>query len=115
MTRMDGTTQHLEVVESSLPLVFRDGMTQRQQTSFCQAVLDGRLPAMMPDVARFPEAMRLPAARMPRIRSFISVPVVLSHGTLCGTFCIAGFTADRQLGKRDRSLMEVLGRVVKGS
>lgn len=108
MTRMDGTTQHLEVVESSLPVVFRDGMTQRQQTSFCQAILDGRLPAVMPDVTRFPDAMRLPAARMPRIRSFISVPVVLSDGTLYGTFCIAGFTADRHLGKRDQSLMEVL-------
>ncbi len=110
MTRMDGTTQHLEVVDSPLPWVFRDGNTRRQETSFCQAIMDGKLPAVIPDVKDFPEAMKLPAARMPRIRSFISVPVVLSDGTVYGTFCAAGFAADKELNKRDKALMEVLSR-----
>jgi EAL domain-containing protein (putative c-di-GMP-specific phosphodiesterase class I) len=110
MTRMDGTTQHLEVVDSSIPWVFRDGGTQRQDTSFCQAIMDGRLPAVMPDVRNFPEAMKLPAARNPRIRSFVSVPMVLSDGTVYGTFCAAGFGADKALSKRDKALMEVLSR-----
>jgi EAL domain-containing protein (putative c-di-GMP-specific phosphodiesterase class I) len=110
MTRMDGTTQHLEVVDSSIPWVFRDGVTQRQETSFCQAIMEGKLPAVMPDVKDFPAAMRLPAARMPRIRSFVSVPMVLSDGTVYGTFCAAGFAADKQLNKRDKALMEVLAR-----
>ena len=43
--------------------------------------------------------MRLPAARLPRIRSFVSVPVVLSDGTLYGTFCAAGLTSDKELTK----------------
>lgn len=106
-TRMDGTIQHLEVVESSIPL-FKDGMTQPQQTSFCQAILEGRLPAVIPNVAKLPEAKRLPAARFPRIRSFVSVPVRRSDGELYGTFCAAGFTADRELCARDQALMEVL-------
>jgi len=108
MSRMDGATQHLEVVESALPMFFRDGNTQVQETSFCQAILDGKLPAVMPDVKDFPEAMKLPSARWPRIRSFVSVPVVLSDGTLYGTFCAAGFMADKQLTKRDKALMDVL-------
>jgi EAL domain-containing protein (putative c-di-GMP-specific phosphodiesterase class I) len=109
LSRLDGETQHLEVVESSIPL-FRDGQTQPQATSFCQAILDGKLPSVIPNVAKLPEAKRLPAARFPRIRSFVSVPVTLSDGTLYGTFCAAGFTADNQLAKRDRALMEVLAR-----
>jgi hypothetical protein len=108
LTRMDGTVQHLEVVDSSIPLVFRDGVTQRQDTTFCQAIMDGKLPAVMPDVKNFPEAMKLPAARMPRFRSFVSVPVVLGDGTVYGTFCAAGFAADKQLSKRDKALMDVL-------
>ena len=108
LTRMDGSTQHLEVVESSVPLLFRDGITQRQETSFCQAIMDGKLPPVMPDVKAFPEAMKLPAARMPRIRSFVSVPVVLSDGTVYGTFCAAGFAADKELTTRDKALMDVL-------
>ncbi|MGH8940612.1 MAG: GAF domain-containing protein, partial [Actinomycetes bacterium] len=110
LSRLDGATQHLEVVESSVPLVFRDGQTQRQETSLCQAVLDGRLPPVMPDLRAFPEAMKLPASRIPRIRSFVSVPVRLSDGRLYGTFCAAGLTSDKGLTKRDQSLMEVLAQ-----
>jgi EAL domain-containing protein (putative c-di-GMP-specific phosphodiesterase class I) len=107
LTRMDGEVQHLEVVESSIPF-FHDGQTQPQATSLCQAILDGKLPSVIPNVAKLPEAKRLPAARFPRIRSYVSVPVSLSDGTLYGTFCAAGFTADNDLTKRDRALMEVL-------
>ncbi len=107
MSRLDGQTQHLEIVESSIP-IFRDGQTQPQATSLCQAILNGTLPSIIPNVAKLPEAKRLPAARFPRIRSFVSVPVRLSDGSLYGTFCAAGFTADNQLTKRDRALMEVL-------
>jgi EAL domain-containing protein (putative c-di-GMP-specific phosphodiesterase class I) len=110
LSRLDGTTQHLEVVESSVPLLFREGVTQRQETTFCQAILDGKLPAVIPDVKAYPEAMRLPAARLPRIRSFVSVPVVLSDGTLYGTFCAAGLTSDKELTTRDKSLMDVLAQ-----
>ncbi len=48
LSRLDGTTQHLEVVESSIPLLFREGVTQRQETTLCQAVLDGDLPPVRP-------------------------------------------------------------------
>jgi EAL domain-containing protein (putative c-di-GMP-specific phosphodiesterase class I) len=108
LSRLDGTTQHLEVVESSMPLVFRDGITQKQETSFCQAILDGRLPAVIPDVKAHPLAMTLPAARIPRIRSYVSAPVVLSDGSLYGTFCAFGFTSDKELADRDEALMGVL-------
>jgi EAL domain-containing protein (putative c-di-GMP-specific phosphodiesterase class I) len=107
LSRLDGEVQHLEVVESSIPF-FHDGQTQPQATSLCQAILDGKLPSVIPNVAKLPEAKRLPAARFPRIRSYVSVPVSLSDGTLYGTFCAAGFTADNELSKRDRALMEVL-------
>ncbi|MGY1825609.1 sensor domain-containing phosphodiesterase [Blastococcus sp. SYSU DS0541] len=108
LSRLDGTTQHLEVVESSVPFLFQEGATQVQETTLCQAILDRKLPAVIPDLKDFPEAMRLPAARMPRIRSYVSVPVTLSDGTLYGTFCAAGLTSDKDLTKRDKALMDVL-------
>ena len=108
LSRLDGTTQHLEVVESSVPFLFKEGATQKQETTFCQAILDGKLPAVIPDVKKYPVAMALPAARLPRIRSYVSVPVVLSDGTMYGTFCAAGLTSDKGLSKRDKALMDVL-------
>jgi EAL domain-containing protein (putative c-di-GMP-specific phosphodiesterase class I) len=110
LTRMDGTTQHLEVVESSVPFLFKEGVTQRQDMTLCQAIIDKKLPAVMPNLKDFPFAMTLPAARLPRIRSYVSVPVMLSDGTMYGTFCAAGLTSDKALTKRDQSLMDVLAR-----
>ncbi len=108
LTRMDGTTQHLEVVESSVPFLFKEGATQRQATTLCQAILDKKLPPVIPDLRDFPEAMR--AARGPPAADplYVSVPVVLSDGSLYGTFCAAGLTSDKELTKRDKSLMDVL-------
>src|SRR3954447_6358416 len=108
LSRLDGTTQHLEVVESSVPFLFQEGYQQRQELTLCQAVLDGELPEVIPNLKDFPAAMRLPAARMPRLRSYVSVPVTLSDGSLYGTFCAAGLTSDKDLTTRDKALMDVL-------
>jgi EAL domain-containing protein (putative c-di-GMP-specific phosphodiesterase class I) len=108
LSRLDGTTQHLEVVESSVPFLFQEGYQQRQELTLCQAILDGDLPTVIPDLRKHPKAMALPAARMPRLRSYVSVPVTLSDGTLYGTFCAAGLTTDKELTKRDEALMGVL-------
>jgi EAL domain-containing protein (putative c-di-GMP-specific phosphodiesterase class I) len=108
LSRMDGTTQHLEVVESSIPFVFHDGIELQQENTFCAHVLAGRLPAVMPDMRTSKLAMSLPMARVPRIRSYVTTPVVLSDGSVYGTFCAFGLTTDAALTKRDKSLMDVL-------
>ena len=108
LTRMDGTVQHLEVVDSTIPFLFPEGAKLKQETTFCQAILDGRLPAVIPDVRKHPVAMALPAAKFPRLRSYVSVPVTLSDGTFYGTFCAAGLTTDKGLTQRDKALLGVL-------
>jgi EAL domain-containing protein (putative c-di-GMP-specific phosphodiesterase class I) len=110
LSRLDGTTQYLEVVESAVPVEFHDGMTQPQATSFCQAMLSGRLPAVIPDVAELPDAAVLPGAREFGIRSYVAVPVMLADGRLYGTFCAAGFSAEPSLRARDTALLEVLAK-----
>lgn len=108
LTRMDGEIQHLEVVDSSIPFLFPEGAKLKQETTFCQQILDGRLPAVIPDVRAHPLAMTLPAAKFPRLRSYVSVPVTLSDGSLYGTFCAAGLTTDKGLTVRDKALLGVL-------
>jgi EAL domain-containing protein (putative c-di-GMP-specific phosphodiesterase class I) len=108
LSRLDGTTQHLEVVDTSVPFLFQEGYQQQQDVTLCQAILDRKLPPVIPNLKDFPAAMKLPAARMPRLRSYVSVPVTLSDGSLYGTFCAAGLTSDKDLTKRDKALMDVL-------
>lgn len=108
MTRLEGDTQHMEVIDTSLPFFLREGARQRRETTLCQAVLDGDLPQAVPDLREHPAAMRLPAARLAHFRSYVSVPVTLSDGRLYGTFCAAGLTPDRELSSRDAALLTVL-------
>ncbi|HET8615338.1 MAG TPA: EAL domain-containing protein [Actinomycetales bacterium] len=110
LARMDGPDQILEVVDSSVPFLFSEGSVQRRETSLCQAILDGKVPEVVPDLRDHPEGMRLPAARFPRVRSYVSVPVRLSDGSLYGTLCAAGLRPEKSLGRRDKALMDVLAR-----
>jgi EAL domain-containing protein (putative c-di-GMP-specific phosphodiesterase class I) len=108
LARMEGPDQYLEVVDSGVPFLFQEGSVQARETSLCQAILDGKVPQVITDLRDHPEAMKLPAARFPRIRSYISVPVRLSDGSLYGTLCAAGLRPEKALGRRDKSLMDVL-------
>src|ERR1700709_2273396 len=48
LSRLDETTQHYEVWESDTPGL-EAGFSFPRHETFCQAVLDGRLPLVMPD------------------------------------------------------------------
>jgi EAL domain-containing protein (putative c-di-GMP-specific phosphodiesterase class I) len=109
LSRMDGVTQHLEVVENTSAADLRDGGTQPQEMSLCQAIMDGQLPPVIQNLGDFPVTIGLPAADL-GICSYVSVPVVLSDGSVYGTFCAAGFGSGHDLTDRDRALMEVLAQ-----
>jgi len=110
LTRMDATTQTLEVVDSKIPFLFQEGYQQQRDQTLCQAAIDGKVPPVMGDLTKHKVAMQLPAARFPRLRSFVTVPVHLSDGSLYGSFCAAGVTTNDDLRARDAELMSLLAQ-----
>lgn len=68
--------------------------------SFCQRVIDGRLPESIQDVSKLPQASELPATPF-AIGSHLSTPVVLGNGSVYGTMCCFTFQAARPLVERD--------------
>jgi EAL domain-containing protein (putative c-di-GMP-specific phosphodiesterase class I) len=107
LSRIDETSRTMQVVESDL-VSLQDGYTGPRDSGFCLAVVEGRLPRVMPDARTFPEAVRLLPPEIPQIRAHISVPVVLGDGSLYGTFCAFGVPTDPEVSPRDLALMEVL-------
>ena len=107
LSRIDATTRTLEVVDSAVPQV-QAGYSGPKDETFCLAVVEGRLPQVMPDVRDVPAAMAMLPAALPQIRGHVSVPVVLSDGTVYGTFCAFGLVTDPEVSVRDLGLMEVL-------
>jgi EAL domain-containing protein (putative c-di-GMP-specific phosphodiesterase class I) len=107
LSRVDETARTMQVVESALPGI-ADGYAGPRDSGFCLAVIEGRLPRVMPDARDVPEAVRLLPADLPPIRGHVSVPVVLSDGTVYGTFCAFGLVTDPEVSPRDLALVEVL-------
>ena len=107
LSRVDETTRTMQVVDTDLPSP-RDGYAGPRDSGFCLAVIEGRLPRVMPDARDVPAAVALHPADLAQIRGHVSVPVVLSDGTVYGTFCAFGLVTDPAVSPRDLALMEVL-------
>ncbi|TAA28268.1 MULTISPECIES: sensor domain-containing phosphodiesterase [Pseudoxanthomonas] len=93
-------------------VVINRGDTMSMDAGYCPRVVDGRLPSLIPDTARVPEAMRLSETTDIPIGSHLSVPIQLSDGSVYGTFCCFGFAPKPTLDERDLHVMRALAQLV---
>lgn len=77
------------------------------EASYCQRVVDGRLPELIQDATALPAALELPVTLKLPVGAHLSVPIRLSDGTVFGTFCCFSFKADHSLNQRDLGMMRV--------
>ena len=82
------------------------------ELTYCQSILDGRLPSLMPDTHAIPEAAAIPATRAAGVGAFASVPITLAGGTLYGTLCCAAHQARPDLTDQDLHFLRVLSRLI---
>lgn len=75
------------------------------EESYCQRVLDGRLPELIRDAVMHPAAMELPATTAMPVGAHLSIPIKLSTGRIYGTFCCFSHAPDQTLTERDLSVM----------
>ncbi|MGJ8612024.1 MAG: GAF domain-containing protein, partial [Octadecabacter sp.] len=71
------------------------------QGSYCDHIVAGRLPEMIPDTSKEPLAMSLAVTHEMPVRSFVSVPILRTDGSIYGTFCCVGKDARPSLNARD--------------
>lgn len=85
------------------------------EDSYCQRVVDGRLPEVMPDAFAVPAAVALPVTKALPVRAHISVPVRLSDGSVYGTLCAFSSKPDASLGRRDVDVMHAMAEIAARS
>ena len=81
------------------------------EESFCQCVLDGRLPQLVHDAATHPAFPQLPATPF-RVGAHLSTPIVLADGRVYGTLCAFSQAGDPTLTERDLMKLGSVARVV---
>lgn len=82
------------------------------EDSYCQRVVDGRLPELIQDATGLPEALKLPATLALPVGAHLSVPIKFSNGRVFGTFCCFSRQADSTLGSRDLATMRFFAETV---
>lgn len=97
--------RHVEHGDTRLRL--EPGASDPLEDSYCQRVVDGRLPELIPDACTNAEALRLPATRALPVGAHLSVPIRLSDGRVYGSFCCFSHAANPTLTERDLHVMRV--------
>jgi EAL domain-containing protein (putative c-di-GMP-specific phosphodiesterase class I) len=87
------------------------GASDPLEDTYCQRVIDGRLPELINDTAELPEAVALGFTRLVPVGSHLCVPIRLYDGSVYGTLSCIGSVPDATLGPRDASLMRVFAEM----
>lgn len=100
--------RQIEGQHHSISLVVGEG--DPLDDSYCQRIVDGRLPELIHDAREFQEALVLPATLAIPIGAHMSVPIRFSDGSLYGTFCCFSTQPDHSLGEGDLSTLRLFAR-----
>ena len=101
--------RHVDSDNSEIPV--QVGASDPLEDSYCQRVVDGRLPELIQDARRNPEALTLPATEFIPVGAHLSVPIRFGDGHIYGTFCCFSRTADHTLNDRDIRAMRLFADV----
>ncbi|MGE6319414.1 sensor domain-containing phosphodiesterase [Pseudomonas oryzihabitans] len=96
--------------EPDAPIKAGDALPLSQ--GYCQQVVTGHLPELIPDTRAVGPARLIPETRSVPIGAHVSVPVRLSDGELYGTFCCFKYQPDPTLSPRDLELVRTFAELV---
>lgn len=88
------------------------GQSDPLEDSYCQRVVDGRLPSLLVDAQLNDEALSIAATQALPIGAHLSVPLYLSGGQLYGTLCCFSRKANTALSACDVKCLQLYGALV---
>jgi hypothetical protein len=90
------------------------GASMSLEDVYCQHILEGRLPELIPDTAAEPLAAALPITQALPIGSHVSIPIRRADGSPYGMFCCLSRTPNHSLNGRDLEIMRVFANLAGG-
>jgi EAL domain-containing protein (putative c-di-GMP-specific phosphodiesterase class I) len=111
ISEFSGGDRVFRVVDSAGKSPVAVGGSDPLEASYCQRVVDGRLPELIRDAGALPAAAELPVTAALPVGAHMSVPLRLSDGRVYGTFCCFRHDADETLTDRDLAVLRVFADV----
>lgn len=104
-------TYFREVDAPGFESVIKPGDSMPLDYVYCQHILEGRLPELMPDVLDVPGAASMPFTTDMGIRAHMSVPIKLKDGKNYGMFCCISTEPQPTLNPRDLKMMRAVAEL----
>ena len=89
-----------------------EGTAESLKDSYSARVIDGRLPAIIPDTRADAATRGLVGTTRYRVGAYVGVPVFLRNGLVYGMLCCASDHPNRGLHPRDAATMAILAEMV---
>jgi GAF domain-containing protein len=83
--------------------------------TYCQRIVDGRLPAIIADTSASAEAAALQITRALNIHAYLSAPVILPNGHVFGTVCCISHKIRPDLRDADAQALASVAQAVAAS
>ena len=117
VSRFADSERVFEVVsaEADAPSGIAPGKSDPLLDTYCQRIVDGRLPAVIADTSALQEASGLEITRLLNIRAYLSAPVVLANGEVFGTVCCISHQVRPDLRARDAQALASVAQAVAAS
>lgn len=90
--------------------VLAQGDGEPLETSWCQHVVDGRIPQFISDASRVIENAQVPAPPF-SIGTHISTPIVLRDGRVYGTLCAFSFGVNAGVTRKDLEVLQYAAKL----
>jgi EAL domain-containing protein (putative c-di-GMP-specific phosphodiesterase class I) len=85
------------------------------EKTFCNSIVNGEVPGVIPDVSRFPALEKLPLTKTAGIGAYIGVPIAFSDGEIYGTLCCYSRCANPSLNQRDLKMVRLFAELASRS
>jgi EAL domain-containing protein (putative c-di-GMP-specific phosphodiesterase class I) len=107
-----GRQNYRAVQGDAQPFGLLVGGADPADTTYCNLMVRGDLPNIVPDALADGRTRELGMTSSAGIGSYAGVPLRYSDGTLYGTFCCLGRSADSRLTERDGQFMAMLAELL---
>ena len=101
----------VEAVDGACPVPISPGDSHAAEDTYCQRIVDGGLPQVIPDTAQNAVTAGLPVTHELGIGSYVGVPILLPDASVYGTLCAYADTA-RPVDERDGALLQLVARTI---
>jgi GAF domain-containing protein len=88
------------------------GQSDPLEETYCQRVVDSRLPLAIPDTDSLSEARDLSVTETLNIRAYLSAPITFSNGQVYGTLCCISHRPRTALGNRQIDALRTVAKLV---